>query len=297
MVIPTDRPIADPHTNAELQGSLLRDHEHKFAATPVWRLLNKDNFFITLDEEWPDDMKNLCREYTLLRIEEASRVRAWILANTKVGRSWMWRSACIKKRSVSKSWSNPFIETEQFLGFELWTEITNTLRNVRNHLLCKRWAQSYRETCCEGKAANKAYRDTVSHFYSCSWKKLDRHQPKEIPWRLFCSVKTHDQITATWSINSSRRWWSSTVWQHNGRIQGKIRWFFAMPMNDWITCLVKGEDQRKGFNVAWTLTLPNTSCISEQHRDFQEVISLILLCKTMYCCQRTSPSTSITSEV
>ena len=30
-------------------------------------------------------MKNLCREYTLLRSEEASRVRGWILLNTKIG--------------------------------------------------------------------------------------------------------------------------------------------------------------------------------------------------------------------
>ena len=54
----------------------------------------------------------------------------------------------------------------------------------------------------------------------------------------------------------------------------------------------KEEDQRKGFNIARTLTLPNTSCISRQFKDIQEVISLILHCKTMYCCQRTSPSTS-----
>ena len=30
-------------------------------------------------------MKNLCREYTLPRSEEASRVRGWILGNTKIG--------------------------------------------------------------------------------------------------------------------------------------------------------------------------------------------------------------------
>ena len=34
----------------------------------------------------------------------------------------------------------------------------------------------------------------------------------------------------------------------------------------------KEEDQRKGFNIACTQTLPNTSCISEQFRDIPEVI-------------------------
>ena len=56
------------------------------------------------------------------------------------------------------------------------------------------------------------------------------------------------------------------------------------------------EDLRKGFNVVCTLTLPNTSCISEQFKDIQEVISLILHCRTLYC-RRTSPSTSTTSEI
>ena len=31
--IPTELPIADPHTNAKLQGNLLRDYEHKFEET------------------------------------------------------------------------------------------------------------------------------------------------------------------------------------------------------------------------------------------------------------------------
>ena len=30
MEIPTELPIADPYTNPELQGNLLRDYEHKF---------------------------------------------------------------------------------------------------------------------------------------------------------------------------------------------------------------------------------------------------------------------------
>ena len=38
------------------------------------------------------------------------------------------------------------------------------------------------------------------------------------------------------------------------------------------------------------LTLANSSCISEQFRDIQEVISLILHYKTMYFCRMTSPT-------
>ena len=86
-----------PHTNAELQGNLLQDYEHKFEQRPedqklyklcchaYLQIVEKGHFIITLDEEGPDEMKNLCREYTSTRSEEASRVRGWILGNTKIG--------------------------------------------------------------------------------------------------------------------------------------------------------------------------------------------------------------------
>ena len=68
MEIPTERPIADPHTNAELQGNLLRDFEHKFEQLPevqklsklfcdaVLKIVEKGQFFIAFQEEGPDVM-------------------------------------------------------------------------------------------------------------------------------------------------------------------------------------------------------------------------------------------------
>ena len=162
-------------------------------------------------------MKNLCREYTLPLSDEASRVRAWILGNTKIGRV-LDVKVCLHEKLYG-------IEIMVFDCEWNW-QILN--RNVNNHFSWKRWAQSYRETCCEGKDTTKAYCDTVSHFYSCSWKKLDRHQSREIPLRLFYSVKSHDQITVAWSINSSWRWCSTSIWRYCGRTQGKVRWYFAM---------------------------------------------------------------------
>ena len=112
MEIPTELPIADPHTNVELQGNLLRDYEHKFEHLPEDQKLSKlcsdaglklvetGQFFITLDEkEGPDEMKNLCREYKLPRSEQASPVRGWILGNTKIGPVWDVK-ACLRKRGV-----------------------------------------------------------------------------------------------------------------------------------------------------------------------------------------------------
>ena len=103
MEIPTGLPIADPRTNAELQGNLLRDYEHKFEQLPEdqklsklcsdagLKIVEKGQFFITLDEEGgPDEMKNLCRECTLPRSEEASRVEeCGSVERRRSARSWM----------------------------------------------------------------------------------------------------------------------------------------------------------------------------------------------------------------
>ena len=41
MEIPAELPIADPHTNAELQGNLLQDYEHKLEQHPEDQKLSK----------------------------------------------------------------------------------------------------------------------------------------------------------------------------------------------------------------------------------------------------------------
>ena len=52
--------------------------------------------------------------------------------------------------------------------------------------------------------------------------------PERFRQDCFTVSKRHDKITATWSINSSRRWWSSAIWRDYERIQGKVRWCFAV---------------------------------------------------------------------
>ena len=89
-------------------------------------------------------------------------------------------------------------------------------------------------------------------------------------------------------INSSRRWWSSTIQRDHERIRGKIRWRFAMAK--------RRRTKEKVSVLLEPITLPNTSCISEQSRDIQEVLSLILHCKTIYYYQMVSPSTSTARE-
>ena len=83
--LPTEQLVADPHTNAELQGNAEDQKLSKLCCDVGLKIVEKGQFFITLDEEGPDEVKNLCREYTSPRNKEASRVRGWILGNTKIG--------------------------------------------------------------------------------------------------------------------------------------------------------------------------------------------------------------------
>ena len=67
MDIPTELPIADPHTNAEPQGNLLQDYEQKLEQLPEdqklsklycdsgLKIVEKGEFFKTLDEEEGSD--------------------------------------------------------------------------------------------------------------------------------------------------------------------------------------------------------------------------------------------------
>ena len=100
MVFPTEFPTANPisQTDAEVQANLLREYEQKFAEHPEKEKLTKlcsnagfskniekGQFFITFDDDAPDNMKGSCRKHTSLRSEESSRVRGWARGSTKIG--------------------------------------------------------------------------------------------------------------------------------------------------------------------------------------------------------------------
>ena len=80
------------------------------------------------------------------------------------------------------------------------------------------------------------------------------------------------------------------------KIKAKFDGTSQWPINDWVTCLAKGGGPQNKFQYCLN---PDSSkhFLYFGAIQVQEVISLILHCKTMYCCQRTSPSTSITSQM
>ena len=55
------------------------------ALTLVLRIVERGQYFFTLDTEERERMQHLCREYTMPRSEKKTRAKGWILKNTRIG--------------------------------------------------------------------------------------------------------------------------------------------------------------------------------------------------------------------
>ena len=79
------------------------------------------------------------------------------------------------------SWSNLVQRPNNFMdSFSEWYQ------QIRHRIARKIPLRTFNCSLCEFQLC------------TCPWKDTDRH------WQLFCSVKIHDQNTATWPVNSSR---------------------------------------------------------------------------------------------
>ena len=166
MLIPTEFPTAKPvsQADAEVQGNLLREYEQKCAELPEKRNIDQTLlqcwffeeywekiFFITLDDDWLDDLKGSCREYTLHRSEERSRVRGWIRGHRKIGPVPDVKVCCHQGhyavevmieslfRDRTVSWARIVNGNNKY--------VTETAEEIP---VAKRWEQRYTETSREG---------------------------------------------------------------------------------------------------------------------------------------------------
>ena len=149
MEIPAELPTADPRTDGELQPNLLQDYERKFEQTRGYpnlcscaglKICEKGQCSVTLEEEEerPNDMKNLSREYTLLRYGKASRAREWLIGNTKIG-PVLDVKVCLRQRRYG---IEILIESLFRDGTASWVRIPFSLRmlsaELQGNLLPKR---------------------------------------------------------------------------------------------------------------------------------------------------------------
>ena len=56
----------------------------KLSSDAGLKLVEKRQYFYTLDTEEGQEMQHLCREYTMPRNEEKTRAKGWILKDTRI---------------------------------------------------------------------------------------------------------------------------------------------------------------------------------------------------------------------
>ena len=217
--------------------------------------IGKGQFFITLGEEGPYQMKTSCREYTLPRSEETSRV----VETRRSAQSWMWRYAFIKDVTVLGSWSNLFFETEQFLGLRIVNGIDKYVTETSQEI-----PFGSVENGRTGKPVAKAKPRPKPTFTLTPPVSILHHERKWIDIDPGQFRQGFFEVSK-FMINSSRRRWSSKIWRPGRKNQGKVCWYFAM--DNWRLDCFPGKRRRteeKGFSTAWTLILLNISFISNQ---------------------------------
>ena len=95
--IPTVLSKAENSTNEQQWGNLRQEYEQKFEQLPEdqklsklcsdagLKLVEREQYFYTLETQEGQRMQHFCREYTLPRNEEGTRVRGWIRSKTRIG--------------------------------------------------------------------------------------------------------------------------------------------------------------------------------------------------------------------
>ena len=58
---------------------------YKLCSDAGLRIVERGQYFFTLDTEEGDRLQHLCREYTMPRCEEKTRAKGWIRKNTRMG--------------------------------------------------------------------------------------------------------------------------------------------------------------------------------------------------------------------
>ena len=99
MKIPTNLFFADNSANAQQRDNLVQEYERKFeqlsedqklsklCSDAGLKLVEQGQYYCTLDTEEGQQMQHLCQEYTMRRNEKGTRIRGWILKNTRIGPS------------------------------------------------------------------------------------------------------------------------------------------------------------------------------------------------------------------
>ena len=260
---------------------------HKLCSDAGLKLVEQGQYFYTLDTEEGQQMRHLCREYTMPRNEKGTRVRWWILKNTRTG-PVLNIKVCYYDVRYSIEVRIPSLFQDNTVS---WVRIVNGVEKyvTESMLTTKEEDMASRKPIAKERPWQKP---TVT-LTSVSILVLERK------WIDIETQRSHDHkcYEVSEAIARFLRHDQSVPRGSDGAIQyddiieecrkkkfdDASQWL----LEDWISTLARRvEERRKDFNFAWIQTLPINSCTFEQLKDIQKIMLLILHCKTMYVTER-----------
>ena len=243
-------------------------------------------------------MKNLCREYTLPRSEEAHRVRGWILRNTKIGQVLDVKVCLLQRRYGIEIMTESLFRDRTIC----WVRIVNginkyvsetsetiSLENDEHRVTVKLVAKAKPQP----KPAVTLSPISIP-ILARKWIDINRERFRQDCFavsKAMIRLLRHNPSISREDNGAIR--FDDIMEEFKAKFDGTSQW----PTYDWITFLAQGGGPKKRFQYCLN---PNSSKHFVYFRAIQghsEVISFILHCKTLYCCRRTSPSTSTISEM
>ena len=109
------------------------------------KLVERGQYFYTLETEEGQQMQHLCREYTMLRNEKGTRVRGWIRKNTRIG-PVMNIKVCYRGEQNSVEVQVPSLFQDHTVS---WIRIVNGVdRYVTESMPTAKVEDSFGETYC-----------------------------------------------------------------------------------------------------------------------------------------------------
>ena len=229
-----------------------------------------------------------CREYTLPRDEQPSKVKGWIRGNTmidpvlEVAVSYHQGRWAIEIR----------IKSSLGDGSPSWIMIVNGLNRYVTEMPEETQESRNDEIGGNPDAIFCESYDTISHA------KMDRRRTRRVRLKLYWSFEEDYQIVSTWSCSTSRGRRSSRI--QNLVIDVSFKKFTSSP--NWsirtsLNYLQKGWGPRKRFQYCLEPYSAETIFKTFEHvKATLEENKLIQHCRATCCYRATSPSTATTLE-
>ena len=226
-------------TNAQQRWNQVQEYERKFeqmkedqklsklCSDTGLKLVEKGQYFHTLDTEEGQQMQYVCREYTMPRNEKETRIRGWILKIR--GSAQSWTKVCYHDDRYSIEVQVPSLFQDNTVS---WGRIVNGVDTyvTESMLTTKEVDKASGKPIAKARPRQKPTVTLTSvSILVLERKWIDIETQRSHDQKCYEVSKSHDPIATTWSVSPSRKGRSNPLQWHHRRVQEEeVRRCFAM---------------------------------------------------------------------